>query len=139
MSVSRLGMQFRGPPRGQARFQNGVPTSYTDGDGPMVPWWIERYEPELQTAKPGLSVSAIAGPWNHREIRLLKAQSSCHSFTNCVGDAAHVRSSGCGFVLSCLCARPHLRMRISSIYMYMQVCSWSPHVWAICYPSQPPG
>ena len=32
MYVSRLGMQFRGPPGGQARVQDGVPTSYTDTD-----------------------------------------------------------------------------------------------------------
>ena len=30
----------------------------------MVLWWIERYEYGFQVAKPGLSVSAIACPWN---------------------------------------------------------------------------
>ena len=42
----------------------------------MVPWRIERYEPEFHAAKPGLSVSAIDGSWNcvvSREIGLLKA------------------------------------------------------------------
>ena len=32
----------------------------TAGDGPSVPWQIERYERKFQAAKPGLFVSAIA-------------------------------------------------------------------------------
>ena len=49
-------------------------------------------------------VAAIAGPWNcvvDRDIRLLKAYPCCRGFSsNCVGDAAPKRSSGCGFVLT---------------------------------------
>ena len=49
-------------------------------------------------------VAAITGPWNcvvYRDICLLKAHSCSHRFSsNCVGDAAPKRSSGCGFVLT---------------------------------------
>ena len=38
-----------------------APTRFA-GDGPSVLWRIERYEHKFQAAKPGLSVSAIAGP-----------------------------------------------------------------------------
>ena len=61
-------------------------------------------------------VAAITGPWNcvvYRDIRLLKAHPCSSSFSsNCVGDAAPKRSSGCGFVLTNLrhtSARGHLR------------------------------
>ena len=48
-------------------------------------------------------VAVITGPWNcvvYRDIRLLKANScSRHFSSNCVGDAAPKRSSGCCFML----------------------------------------
>ena len=50
------------------------------------------------------SVAAITGPCNcvvYRDIRLLKADSCSRRFSsNCVGDVAPKRSSGCGFVLT---------------------------------------
>ena len=44
----------------------------------------------------------VAGPWNYvvgREIRILISKGlCCRSFSDCAGDAAQKRCSGCGFV-----------------------------------------
>ena len=79
--------------------------------------------------------SPVAGPYNcviYRDIRLLKAHSCSRRFSsNCVGDVAPKRSSGCGFVLTNLrhtsARRPpaqcvHLVLSASTIILFSSIC-----------------
>ena len=67
----------------------------------------------------------ITGPWNcvvYRDIRPLKAHSSSRRFSsNCVGNVAPKRFSGCGFVLTMIghtsAQGPICAIRI--VYMYI--------------------
>ena len=91
----------------------------------LLPWQIKRYERAFQAAKPGLCISHS---WS-LELCCRQRHPSPEGLvmlSNCVGDVARKRSSGCGFILSCLCEASSMHA-----YVYWWLCDRTKKLWTL--------
>ena len=117
--------------------------------------WIDVSDTNVSFKHLCSPVAPITDPWKcvvYKDICLLKAHSSSRRFSsNCVGDAAPKRFSGCGFVLTIIrhtsargpiCAMHMVRTLIQLLYTIltsMMCIKWSRyrHCCALLRPSSP--